>query len=132
MKDYTIHYKIDGRRLRLLLMYLPETNIWEVFIDTPIENTLAYRPQDANDYIDIPPYHVDNVNAENTYHREEWSISAEWFWNYALKHDMNIIYENGNEERWLSESTFHFNSDAGYFCIAEYMMSWFEENIMLY
>ena len=132
MKDYTIHYKLNGQRLRLLLMYLPESNIWEVFIDSPIENTLSYRPNDTTHYTDIHPYTVDNINAENTYHKEEWSLDTEQFWNYALKHEMNIIYENGNEERWLSESTFHFNSDAGYFCIAEYMMSWIDDHIMLH
>ena len=106
MKDYLIHYKIDGKQLRLLLMYLPDTNIWEVFIDSPIENTLAYRPNDATDYIDIHPYIVDNINAENTYHQQDWSLDTQMFWDYVQQHDMNIIYDNGNEERWLSESSF--------------------------
>ena len=134
MRDFKFAIKQDKKRLVVHTLYLPDTHIWEIFIDVPIENALYEHKYMTNDTKAVPIYDTMQELAENVYHDEAWSIDAGEVWDWIEQHELNLTFAGQGDETHLysqGEREFYNDSDDGYFALASWITDWVNEHFIL-
>ena len=134
MKDFVYTIKQNDKRLVVNTLYLPDSHVWEIFIETAIENVVYIRVDGTDTTRPLLTYDTMQKTAENVYHDEKWSIDAGEFWDWVDDNEMNLTLAGQGDEVYLhkqTENEFYNDSDNGYFALGQWITEWLSEYIIL-
>ena len=107
MRDIEVKFRINGARVTMHALYLPDNHQFLLYVHTPIENTLRYK----HSGLPVPVYDTWIPEAEHVHH-EDWSIDAGAFWDWVTDTEQHLtlggygdnVYTHANDEYDFYES----------------------------